>query len=136
MFKISDRKISSRSRHRTQIKFLITKTLPSMMHERENFESCGRGSWVVTIPKVTEPVVVPVPSTVVPVEVTNIQVAIGVRLRTIDRPNLYHKIAIKQSIGLKSLQGLVSLVSLIYPSQLHQVSSFFRSFRLPRFAKP
>ena len=40
--------------------------------------SCGHRSRVVVVPVIVEPVVVPIPRTVVPIEVTDVEVAIGV----------------------------------------------------------
>lgn len=40
--------------------------------------SCENRRRVVTVPVVVEPVVAPVPPTVVPVQITNVEVAIGV----------------------------------------------------------
>ena len=43
--------------------------------------TCEHGRWIVDIPIVVEPVVVPVPPAAVPVEVTNVQLAIGIAVK-------------------------------------------------------
>ena len=64
----------------------INKTLPTRSRER-NEESCEQRSRVAVIPVVVEPVVVPVPPVAVPVEVTHVQVVIGVAIYIKRRPS-------------------------------------------------
>ena len=53
-----------------------------------NEESCTQESRIVLIPVVVEPIVVPVPCVAIPVEITNVQVAIGVAVCM--KCRLYH----------------------------------------------
>ena len=55
---------------------LLNKT--PLLKQGRNEESCEQSRGVVGVPVVIEPVVVPVPPIAVPVEVTNIEVAIRV----------------------------------------------------------
>lgn len=97
-------------------KFFQNKTLPQNLKER-NKESCAQDSRVAGIEIVVEPVVVPVPLIAVPVEVTDVQVAIRVA-------NVYHASCITT---LRILSGLNFIRYQKYHSTIHQVSSFFES---------
>ena len=47
---------------------------------RRNEESCGHRGRVLNIEVIVEPVVVPVPRTVVPVQIADVQVVVGVAI--------------------------------------------------------
>ena len=94
--------------------FPRNKTLP-VNHRERNEKSCAQDGRIARIEIIVEPVVVPVPLVTVPVEVTDIQIAI----RVANICNASHTTTLRILSRLNFIRDLKS------PSTLYQVSSFF-----------